>query len=347
MGTVVPEDYVYDTSMRSTIVTRCDRTRPGCAARLGRAIPDPTPKGVPRARSLLPICITGSEGLIGSGLTAALAARGRGFRRFDVRLPVGHPGRGTVEAPNTVASRVTGAAGVVHLAAISRVVEAARAPERCWAIQVGGTVHVLEAAADAGAWVLLASSREVYGQPSSLPVTEDAPRRPIGVYGRAKVEAERLVDAVTGRPTAIVRLSNVYGRTDDHDDRVAPAFARAAAAGAALRIQGPQCAFDFTHLDDVIRGLLAVIDTLDAGRALPTLHFATGRATTLSTLAEAACVAGDSRAHIDVEPPRPGAVTRFAGDPSRAWREIGWSPRIDVATGMARLVGDFAAERSL
>src|SRR5690606_3758971 len=86
--------------------------------------------------------------------------------------------------------------GVVHAAAISRVIWGEQEPALCWATNVAGLRNVLEmAAASARApWVIFASSREVYGQADHLPVTEDCPLRPVNVYGRSKVEGERLVE---------------------------------------------------------------------------------------------------------------------------------------------------------
>ena len=60
-------------------------------------------------------------------------------------------------------------------------------------------------------WVLLASSREVYGEPGQLPVREDTPMRPVNVYGRSKAAAERVALAWrrSGVDTAVVRMANV------------------------------------------------------------------------------------------------------------------------------------------
>jgi len=104
------------------------------------------------------------------------------------------------------------AVGVVHLAAVSRVIDGERDPARCWAVNVEGTRTVVEAAQSSPLrpWVIYASSREVYGQPSALPASEDCDRAPLNVYGRSKVAAEDLVTA-SGLAHAIVRFSNVYG----------------------------------------------------------------------------------------------------------------------------------------
>ena len=148
------------------------------------------------------ILITGSEGLVGSALRAALEARGTEVAGLDVR------GAGDEEGDVRDAERIrqaaAGCCGIVHLAAVSRVVWGERDPENCWAVNVGGLRNVLAAAATVRAkssgrpWVVFASSREVYGQPDRLPATEDTPLRPINVYGRSKVEGERLVEGGPG-----------------------------------------------------------------------------------------------------------------------------------------------------
>ena len=150
----------------------------------------------------------------------------------------------------------------MHLAAVSRVIWAERAPEDCRSTNIGGLRRVLEVAFEQPVppWVIFASSREVYGQPRPLPGTEDTPLSPVNLYGRSKVEGERLVEEAraSGLRTAAVRLSNVYGSALDHADRVVPAFVWAAVQGNAIRIDGAECTFDFTHIDDTVRGMVAV-----------------------------------------------------------------------------------------
>jgi UDP-glucose 4-epimerase len=292
------------------------------------------------------ILVTGSEGLIGTALLAELRARGFQVGRLDLKLPEGHRGKMDVADGGRLEHLVDGCCGIVHLAAVSRVVWAERDPERCWRTNVEGTRHVLRAAqrSQSKPWVLFASSREVYGEPSRLPVAEDAPLRPVNIYGRSKAEGERLVlEARThGSNTAIVRFSNVYGSTDDHPDRVVPAFARGAVEGSDLRVDGSGSTFDFTHLDDTVAGVLLMIDAMENGAAeLPAVHFCTGRATTLGELARIANRAGGERSRIVEMPQRSYDVTRFVGDLRRAWELLGWQPKVDIADGVQRLVRDF------
>ncbi len=298
------------------------------------------------------ILVTGSEGLIGTSLSAELRACGFRVEGLDLRLPEGQPGKCDIADGGRVEHLVDGCCGIVHLAAVSRVVWAERDPARCWQTNVDGTRNVLRFAhkSQAKPWVLSASSREVYGEPSRLPASEDTPLRPLNVYGRSKAEGERLVLEARkhGLNTAIVRFSNVYGRTDDHPDRVVPAFARAVVEGADLRVDGSGSTFDFTHLDDTVAGVLLLIDAMQNGAAtLPTVHFCTGRATTLGELARTTNRAGGERSRIVEMPHRSYDVTRFVGDTRRARELLGWQAKVDIVDGAQRLVGDFSRDRLL
>ncbi|MCE3249916.1 MAG: NAD(P)-dependent oxidoreductase [Geminicoccaceae bacterium] len=218
------------------------------------------------------ILVTGSEGLVGTALAPELRTRGFAVAGLDLKLPADHPGRADVADGERVAQLMDGCCGIVHLAAVSRVVWAERDPERCWRTNVEATRSLLSSAQGSPArpWLLFASSREVYGEPARLPVAEDDALRPVNIYGRSKAEGESLVLAARehGMTTAVVRFSNVYGSTDDHPDRVVPAFARGAVDGSDLRVDGSASTFDFAHLGDTVAGVLAVIDALERGPAL-------------------------------------------------------------------------------
>jgi nucleoside-diphosphate-sugar epimerase len=287
------------------------------------------------------VAVTGSHGLIGIALTDALARAGFDVRGLDVRAE--GPERGDVRDAGDVARLLDGCVGVIHLAAVSRVIDGERDPEACWRTNVEGTRTVLDAAEASGRpWVIYASSREVYGQPPTLPASEDAPRFPVNIYGRSKVAAEDLAREAD-LLTAIVRFSNVYGWTGDHPDRVVPAFARQAALAQPLRVDGSGHTFDFTHLEDTVRGLLAVVARLEAGVQLPPIHFLTGTPTTLGRLATLAVeIAGTSSA-IHEAPPRSYDVAGFYGDPSRAAELLDWCARIGLREGLSRLIADFRA----
>lgn len=293
------------------------------------------------------ILITGSSGLVGSSLAPILRRRGADLALLDIAA-LG-PAHGDVRDVARVRQAVDRCDGIIHLAAVSRVVWGERDPELCRATNVHGLRNVLaEAARSPGRpWVIFASSREVYGHPETLPVDEDCPVRPVNVYGRSKVEGEQLVEAARrdGVRACVVRLSNVFGSIDDHADRVVPAFARGAALGQELRVDGADHTFDFTHVDDVAAGIVTLAEMLasDESPPPPPIQFVSGTATTLEQLATLAIDIAGTRSTVRHAPPRDFDVALFVGSYRRAQQMLGWTPRVSLQDGLERLISDFRA----
>lgn len=290
------------------------------------------------------ILITGSSGLVGSALAPVLEQLGAEVRLLDLAA-VGDA-EGDVRDLDRVRSAVVECDGVIHLAAVSRVIWGEQRPELCWATNVGGLRNVLESAAVSSRrpWVVFASSREIYGQPEELPATEDCPARPVNLYGRSKVEGEALVAAARrdGVRACTIRLSNVFGSVHDYADRVVPAFARAAARGDELRVDGAEHTFDFTYIDDVVAGVAALAALLgDGGATPPPIHFVSGVPTTLLELANLAIRLAGSASGVRHAPPRDFDVARFYGSADRARRLLGWTPTVPLEVGLKRLVHAF------
>lgn len=288
------------------------------------------------------ILITGSNGLIGAALSSKLVERGHVVRGFDIVRSAAED----VRDPDALAAAMAGVEGIVHLAAVSRVAWAQADPALTEAVNVTALRSLL-AAAHAQAhrpWVIFASSREVYGDPTALPVREDAPLSPLNVYARSKVAGETMMaDArEAGLQANIVRFSNAYGSVDDHADRVVPAFARAAAVGDGLRVDGAGNMFDFVHIDDAAEGLAMHVAATRAGEILPPIHFATGHGTTLGALADLAADQSGQALVVEHATPRNYDVAHFVGDPARAQDLLGWRARIDIETGFAGLVAAYA-----
>ncbi|MEP6563954.1 MAG: hypothetical protein ABJB10_02375 [Mesorhizobium sp.] len=124
---------------------------------------------------------------------------------------------------------------------------------------------------------------------------------------------------------------------NDHADRVVPVFVGAAVRGGTLRVDGPNCAFDFTHIDDVGSGVVAVAGQLVAGeQRLPPIHFVSGRSTSLEELANRAIAAGNGRGRFVIAPPRNFDVHEFVGDPGRAKALLGWQTTVTLEAGLLR-----------
>ena len=287
------------------------------------------------------ILITGSSGVIGRALSVALEQSGFEVDGLDVAAKDGR--HGDVRRFDLVRRAISEYDGIVHLAAISRVVEGERNPDLCLSTNVGGTRNILAAATDCprAPWVLFASSREVYGNPAQLPVAEDCPIAPINTYGRSKADAEVLVEDAgrAGVRTAIIRLPNVYGAVDDYPERAIPAFVGAALAGRPISVNGGGKTFDFVHIRDVVRGMAMVAERFRAGRSsLPPIQFVSGDPVSLSALAQRILELTGSRSPVVYSASRAFEVEGFVGNGGRAETVLRWLPRIPLDEGLTTLI---------
>jgi len=296
------------------------------------------------------ILVTGSQGLIGSGLIKSFGANNIETAGFDLASPLNSPAHGDILNKAYLENAISSCHGIIHLAALSRVIWGEKNPELCWQTNFQGTVNVLDLACQSAnkPWVLYASSREVYGEPTKLPVTEDAALNPVNIYGESKAAAEAAVLNARKKDlnTAIVRYSNVYGSAADHPDRVIPAFCKAAAYGQPLRVDGSFNTFDFVHLDDTVAGTIKIVQLLMTGaKDLPPFHLTTGRGTTLKEAAEMANVAGGKCSKIVEAPPRTFDVSRFYGDATTTMKILRWVPKVNIREGIHKLTDLFQNDR--
>ena len=297
----------------------------------------------------LKVLLTGCEGLIGNALKVALLNQKISVQGLDCKLHPTHPDYGDILQSSKLEEVARGCDGIIHLAAVSRVIWGEKDPVLCWKTNFEGTQNVLKCATISSKrpWVLYASSREVYGNQDVLPVKENADLNPVNIYGRSKAAAEEIVlkERDSGLNTAIVRFSNVYGSINDHHDRVIPAFCFAAATGRALKVEGSQNTFDFTHVKDVVAGILKIIGKLIQGENnLPSFHFTTGRATSLREAAKIANMAGGNKSEIIEAPSRSFDVSNFCGDATQTMDLLNWCPTVSLEEGISQLLVNFSKE---
>ena len=142
--------------------------------------------------------------------------------------------------------------GVVHLADVSRVLRCEENPADCKDVNERGTQLVLDSLehlnrnGQGKRWFILASSLEVYGDTTAAtPLRENAPTKPFSVYAASKLAAERVVEKRVrdiGSSKALraisLRLSNVYGGSFDHEDRLVPAITTQALWNQVIQVSG-------------------------------------------------------------------------------------------------------------
>lgn len=291
------------------------------------------------------ILVTGSEGLIGKAISSYLSAQGYHCVGYDISS---HDSCDLRDIQK-LSVKAQDCDGIIHLAAVSRVVWGHNNPSLCKDVNIQGTQNVLDVAINSPKkpWVLFTSSREVYGQQTKFPIEESAPLLPMNVYAESKVQGENLIQQYRSRGlrSGIVRLSNVYGRVDDHHDRVIPAFCRAALTNQTLRIDGVNHVFDFTHLDDVILGLYRLIQKLeDNDLDFSPIHLTSGVGTTLLEAAKICIDLANNKSDYIEAPSRTYDVNKFYGDTSKAKEILNWVARITIKQGIEKLMNAYIKE---
>jgi UDP-glucose 4-epimerase len=236
---------------------------------------------------------------------------------------------------------------VFHLAAQIDVRVSVERPAHDAAVNVVGSLHVLEGARQGGARkvVFASSGGTIYGEPepSELPVKESHPQQPVSPYGVAKrvvtdyLHAYRELHQLEYTSLA---LANVYGpRQDPHGEAgVVAIFARRLLEGRPCTIFGDgEQTRDFVYVDDVVD---AFVRAADRGSGL-LCNIGTGVETSVNelhrTMARAAGVDGDP----ERAPARAGELARSALDPGRAKIHLGWEPWTDLTTGVTEVLAWF------
>jgi UDP-glucose 4-epimerase len=292
--------------------------------------------------------VTGGAGFIGSHLVDALVASGEEVSVLDNFASGRHENvnesarlrERDIREPFQVDADV-----VFHFAAQADVRVSVERPAYDAAVNVLGTVNVLEAARAAGAKVVFASTGgAIYGE-RDAPATEDDPAQPLAPYGTSKLCGEEYLatwNRLYGSRHVVLRLGNVYGpRQDPHGEAgVVAIFLSRLREGQRPRIFGDgEQVRDYVYVGDVVRAAFAAAD-----HAGGVYNVGTGIATSVLDLA-AACrsVSGSDVAH-EHAPARPGELQRSVLDASAAAGDLGWRPEVGLEQGL-RETWDWIATR--
>jgi nucleoside-diphosphate-sugar epimerase len=311
------------------------------------------------------VCVTGAAGFIGGHVAEELLTQGyevialddfsSGNRDTAVLLST-HPGfrliEGSIADPQAVSRAVTGAKWVFHLAAIPSVPLSMKEPERTNAVNVGGTVNVLQAAVRSKVErVVLACSCAAYGDGPEQPKHERLLPRPISPYAAQKVTAELYAQTYTrayGLPCVGLRFFNVYGPRQDPNSEYAaaiPRFVTRLLCGQRPIVFGDGLQTrDFVHVKDVVRAhLLAAVAPNAPGEII---NVASGKsASLLELISLIAKAVGPEAAHLTPEhqAARAGDLRASSADLTKAREVLGYEPSVTLAEGLEELVGWWSA----
>ncbi len=313
------------------------------------------------------ILVTGASGFIGRHLVEALVAEGREVRALArseeaaARIPAGADVvPGDLEDAGSLQAAAAGCELVYHLAGAYRGTAA-----ELHGSHVAGTARLLRAVDPAARFVYVSSS-SVYGWEQAWPADETSPPRPESAYGRAKLAAERLVLARTTGSAVVVRPTITYGPGDPRG-MLARAY-RLMAKGMRTFPGDGTNRIHLTHIDDLVRGLVAagetgegvfllagpsatpvrqIFELLAQGAGLPAPKFRvpTRLVRPLAKGVEAAWSALGREGEAPLALHSVDVLTRDrAYAPRRAGAEWGWAPRVDVEEGLPPVGAWLAAQ---
>jgi UDP-glucose 4-epimerase len=302
------------------------------------------------------VLVTGGAGFIGSNLVDALVESGRSVQVLD-NLSTGNE-RNLAQAGKTGRVRISkadvtnrarverllrSAPTIVHLAAESRAVTAAKYPERTNKVNGEGTLNLLQAARTARASrFVLASSAGVYGESERPVQNESDTPKPISVYGASKLAAEAYCAAFNAQfqlPTCILRLFNVYGprQAATEEAAVISKFMRRIGRGLAPQIYGDgQQTRDFVHVRDVVAAIIRSLEVPEtAGQVI---NVGTGVRTSVLELAGLmSSLLGSANLTPQHLPARTGDIRNSCADVQRMQRILGLHARVGLREGLAGL----------
>lgn len=300
------------------------------------------------------ILVTGGAGYIGSHTCKALAAHGHRVVTYD-NLSTGN--RFLVKWGDFVHGDILDThvlrqclhyyqiEGVIHFAAKAYVGESVLRPEWYFHNNVSGTLSLLEAMRSEGVQnIVVSGTCAVYGQPGTLPITEDCATSPINPYGASKLFMERmLADFETAHGTRWMSLryfnaagadaEGCCGECHDPEPHLIPLALQAAAAKApALRLFGTDyptpdgtCIRDYVHVSDLAHAHVLAMDALTQGSPSQYINLGSGTGTSIQELLTSiADVTGKHVPH-EIAPRRPGDPPLLIASAERAKSILGWT----------------------
>jgi UDP-glucuronate 4-epimerase len=309
------------------------------------------------------LLVTGGVGFIGYHVSRALLARGddvvvvddfserpypvREKLRNEADLIADFPRIRVVRACVTdraaMAPLVGNADAVLHLAGLAGVRPSFGDPVRYARVNVEGTAVVQELARERGVErFLFASSSSIYGNATPLPAREDAPAVvPESPYAASKRAAELIASSICrNAPSmrcAALRFFTVYGPRQRPEMAITQ-FMRAAVAGSPITLFGEgTMRRDFTHVEDIVRGVLAAFDA-KAPPGFRAYNLGSGAPIDLRSLVEAIGAAAGTKVEVQTAPVPLGDVDATFADISRAQSELGWTPRMTLREGLATVL---------
>lgn len=292
--------------------------------------------------------ITGAAGFLGSALANQLTREGHQVRGLD-DLSTGDPKsltpdvhftRGDVNDRPRLWTLLQEVDCVYHLAARVSVPEFVLYPREYNAVNVGGTVSLMEAMRDVGVRrVVFVSSGAIYGDQGEQPLRESMTPNPRSPYAVSKLAAEYYVNTIGDLwniETVSLRVFNAYGpgqHLPASHPPVVPYFLRQALHRGSLVVHnnGSQTR-DYVYIDDVVSGLMAAATAPNIDGLV--INIGSGKETSVRELVKTVKEVTESKSEAIYNPKTSGGVSRMCADLSLAAAKLNYRPSIPLGQGL-------------
>ncbi len=233
---------------------------------------------------------------------------------------------------------------VIHLAALAGVRRSIERPLDYVDVDIKGTVGLLELCRryKIGKFVF-ASSSSVYGS-SKPPFSEDMPLEvQLSPYAASKMSGElfcRTYNMLYGIPIVCLRFFTVYGPRQ-RPDMAIRLFTEAAMEGRNINVYGDgSSARDYTYIDDVVEGIIA---SASLDRSFEIINLGNSKPVNILEVIRLIEKYSGKKVEIEHLPVQAGDVEITCADISKATRLLGYSPKVDLETGIERFVKWYSA----
>ena len=303
------------------------------------------------------ILVTGGAGFIGSHIVDRLLDEGLKVRVLD-NLSTGekknlaqHKNKnsfqfieGDIRNFDRVKKTVKGVDAVIHEAALVSVTRSVENPLLSNEINVTGTLNLLKASVDAHVKrFVYASSCAVYGDTETLPNHEKLAPNPLSPYAADKLTAEnyaKIFHNVYGLETVILRYFNVYGPRQKHGpySGVISTFINCLLENKPPTIYGDgEQMRDFINVKDVVEANMLALARREAVGEV--FNISTGEPITINKLTQTIqkIMSKSFLKPVHAEP-RPGDIKHSYGDITKARRNLGYEPKVQLEKGLSELV---------
>lgn len=242
---------------------------------------------------------------------------------------------------------------VIHFAGLKAVGESVQQPLRYYDNNVSGSIVLFETMQKFGVEMLVfSSSATVYGDPASVPITEDFPLSATNAYGRSKLMIEEMLrDLAVAQPSWRIALLRYFNPVGAHEsgligetpsgipNNLVPYIAQVAnGERAQLSVYGGDWPTadgtgmrDYIHVVDLALGHVKTLDKLATSSGVVTYNLGTGRGVSVLDMVRAFEQASGRPIPYQVVARRPGDIAKCFADPARARDELGWTATRDIA----------------